>query len=73
MPCVVTAGNFTTCSNYEGLNASVRGILDLNTNWQGTLGVSLPVMSRNSGYFMPLEDLTPSYGTTLSGSLAFRW
>lgn len=60
-------------SDFEALNASGRLIVQANTNWDFIGGVSFPVMSRNSGVFFPLEDLSQSYGTTFTGAVMFRW
>ncbi len=60
-------------SDFEALSASGRVIVQAGENWDLAGGVSIPLMSRNSGLFFPLEDLTQSYGTTFTGSLLFRW
>lgn len=76
VPCqnrTVSGGTVESCSNYEGLTASGRLIVDYNTNWDFVVGASVPLMSKNSDFFFPLEDLSTSYGTTVSGSVLFRW
>lgn len=60
-------------SDFEALHANVRLLVEPGVNWDFALGASIPVMSRNSGVFFPLEDLSESFGTTLVGSAIFRW
>ena len=60
-------------SDFEALNATVRLLVEPSVNWDFIVGASIPVMSRNSGVFYPLEDLSQSYGTTILGSAIFRW
>lgn len=60
-------------SEFEALNANVRLLVEPSVNWDFIVGVSVPVMSRNSGNFFPLEDVSQSYGTTLVTSAIFRW
>lgn len=60
-------------SDFEALNASAKLLLEPSVNWDFGLGVTVPVMSRNSGMFFPMEDLSQSYGTTFTGSATFRW
>ena len=60
-------------TDFEALNASVRLFIEPSINWDFIVGFSTPVMSRNSQAFMPLEDLTQSYGNTITGSAIFRW
>ena len=60
-------------SSFQALNAAAKVIVDYDVNWDFALGVVQPVMSKNSGYFFPMEDLSQSYGTTFSGQVIFRW
>lgn len=60
-------------TDFEALNASVKVFIEPSINWDFVVGASVPVMSRNSQAFMPLEDLSESYGTTITGSAIFRW
>ena len=60
-------------TEFEALNASARLLIEPSVNWTFVVGAQVPVMSRNSQAFMPLEDLSQSYGTTIIGSTIFRW
>lgn len=71
-PCTAIGG-FKSCSNFTAVNATARVIVEPSVNWTFSGGVRVPVQSRNSAYFFPLEDLSQSYGTTILASAAFRW
>jgi hypothetical protein len=60
-------------SGFQALNASGRVIVEPDLHWSFSGGVAFPLMSRNSGFYFPLEDLSQSYGTTFLGSATFRW
>ncbi len=60
-------------SGFEALNVSAKGIVQLSQNWDVVGGASFPVMSKNSDYWFPMEDLSQSYGLTVTGALFFRW
>lgn len=60
-------------SDFEALNATARLLVEPSVNWTFVVGAQVPLMSRNSQAFFPLEDLSQSYGTTIVGSTIFRW
>lgn len=60
-------------TEFEALNATARLLVEPSVNWTFAVGAQVPVMSRNSQAFLPLEDLSQSYGTTIIGSTIFRW
>ena len=60
-------------TEFEALNAGGRVLVEPSVNWTIHGGVTVPVMSRNSDVFFPLEDLSQSYGTTINAGATFRW